>query len=141
MKPNLPKQSIIPGAVDRAHKHKWYESEKANHDVGHNAIIQWRDAFWLKYVKGCFYEHLAGEYLYEEFNEKSYNILQVFTFRTPSLRSRIQAQLRDGRENLEIINWAMDNGYDMEEVIGFMERADVNFCRLLPCPLGENFNG
>ena len=139
MHANFHRQTILDGAMKRADEHKWIRSLEANRDLGPSAIKEWVDRYWIKYVKGCFYEHVRGEYLYEEFNEASYNILQVFTFRTPSLRSRIETLLREGKENLDIINWAIDAGEDLDDVIAFMERADVNACRL-PCPLVELTN-
>jgi hypothetical protein len=108
--------TILDGAKQHADKHKWYLSEAANCDMGAAAIEDWL-------------EHIHGRYLYEEFNEKAFNVVQVFTFRTPTLREQIVDLLCKNKENLDVINWAMDHGKDIEEVIEFLKLVDVNSCR------------
>ena len=58
-------------------------------------------------------------------------VVQVFTFQTPDLRDLIIDLLEQKKENLHILNWAMDNNFDLEEVISFLELIDVNRCREL----------
>jgi len=124
-------RSILDGARQHADKHKWYLSEAAKCDMGAAAIEDWVDKHFPQYARERLIEHIHGRYLYEEFNEQAFNIVQAFTFRTPTLRDQIVDLLCRNKENLDVINWAMDDGKDVEEVIEFLTLVDVNVCREL----------
>jgi hypothetical protein len=123
------RMTILDGAKQHADKHKWYLSEAAKHDMGAAAIEDWLDRFFPQYARERLIEHIHGRYLYEEFNVQAFNLVQVFTFRTPTLREQVVDLLCKNKENLDVINWAMDHGKDVEEVIKFLELVDVNVCR------------
>jgi len=131
MESPLVRYTILDGAKQHVDKHKWYLSEAAHHDVGLFAVDDWLDNHFCKYARERLIEHIHGRFLYEEFNEQAFNIVQVFTFRTPTVREQVVDLICQNKENLDVINWAMEQKKDVEEVIEFLEVIDVNACREL----------
>jgi hypothetical protein len=127
----LVRLTILDGARHHCDKHKWYLSEAAHCDVGVAAVEDWFDKHFPNYARERLIEHIHGRYLYEEFNQQAFNIVQVFTFRTPTLREQVVDLICKSKENLDVINWAMDHQKDVDEVIEFLTVIDVNSCREL----------
>jgi hypothetical protein len=137
MESNSKRQTVFAGAKVKAGEHRWNRSVEAQRDLGPDAEHEWYRVYYPKYVRGCLIEHITGGYLYEEFNESSFNIVQTFRFKLPSLTDRILDLLQQGKENLDIIQWAMDAGENIDKVIEFLEAVDVNACRF-PRPAEES---
>jgi hypothetical protein len=131
--------SIYVGAKHRADEHKWHESQRACRDCGIEAVRDWIDRYWLKYARGCWLEHICGSRLYMEFHLSQFGVLDSLERRLGDLFDRLRAFLENGRENLDIINWALDHDADIDMVIEFLEAVDMNSCRL-SCHLLESYD-
>jgi len=118
------------GAVE-AQRHKWIESEKAGRDLGEGAIRCWIREHWNGFLRERWLEHLQGRTFWIELDHNDFGLLQ-HTFRDSLLIDEILRQLKAGRENLDILNWALDNepSMSMDEVLEILEALDINSRRI-----------
>ena len=116
------------GAVE-AQRHKWIESEKAGCDLGEWAIRSWVRQHWNGFLREKWLEHLEGRTFWIELDHDDFGLLHR-SFRNSSLISPIVERLKAGEENLDLINWAIDDGLDMEEVFLILEVLDMNSRRI-----------
>lgn len=127
-----PSESLYTAAQEEALRHKWIESEKQGHDVGERAIRQWYERYWPGYCREKRLEHLEGLRRWREFRQAEFGQLYSLIIAGDLLTDRILDRYFAGRENLEIINWAMDWGLPMQRVMNLLCELDVNQTRLDP---------
>jgi len=116
------------GAVE-AQRHKWIESEKAGRDLGEWAIRGWVRQHWNGFLREKWLEHLEGRTFWIELDHDDFGLLQR-GFRDSSLIDEIVWRLKAGQENLDILNWAIDDQLDMDEVFEILVTLDVNSRRI-----------
>jgi len=116
------------GAVE-AQRHKWIESEKAGRDLGEWAIRCWVSEHWNGFLRERWLEHLQGRNFWIELDHNDFGLLQR-SFQDSPLIDEILRQLKGGKENLDILNWALDNGDSMDEVLEILEALDINSRRI-----------
>ena len=116
------------GAVE-AQRHKWIESEKAGRDLGEWAIRGWVRQHWNGFLREKWLEHLEGRAFWIELDHDDFGLLKR-SFQDSGLISAIVWRLKAGHENLDIINWAIDDQMDMEEVFEILEVLDMNSRRI-----------
>jgi hypothetical protein len=116
------------GAVE-AQRHKWIASEQAGHDLGDGAIRGWVRSHWRGFLRARWLEHLQGRAFWIELDQGDFGLLQR-AFRDSTLIDAILQRLKAGGENLDIINWALDEKHPLEEVITILEALDINGRRI-----------
>ena len=116
------------GAVE-AQRYKWIESEKAGRDLGEWAIRSWVRQHWNGFLREKWLEHLEGRTFWIELDHDDFGLLDR-SFQDSDLIDPIMRCLKSGQENLDIINWAIDAGLDMEEVFLILEVLDMNSRRI-----------
>jgi hypothetical protein len=116
------------GAVE-AQRHKWIESEKAGRDLGEWAIRCWIREHWNGFLRDRWLEHLQGRTFWIELDHNDFGLLQR-AFQDSPLIDEILRQLKAGKENLDILNWAIDNDEWMDEVLEILEALDINGRRI-----------
>jgi hypothetical protein len=116
------------GAVE-AQRHKWIESEKAGRDLGEWAIRCWVRQHWNGFLREKWLEHLEGRTFWIELDHDDFGLLER-SFRDSPLFNEILRRLKRGQENLEILNWAIDEQLDMAEVMNVLETLDINSRRI-----------
>ncbi len=116
------------GAVE-AQRHKWIESEKAGRDLGEWAIRCWVRQHWNGFLREKWLEHLEGRTFWIELDHDDFGLLQR-EFRHSALISDILRRLKNGQENLDVLNWAIDNHLEMREVFEILETLDINSRRI-----------
>ena len=116
------------GAVE-AERHKWIESEKAGRDLGESAIRCWVREHWNGFLRARWLEHLQGRTFWIELDHNDFGLLQR-AFQDSPLIDEILGQLKSGRENLDILNWALDHHLPMVEVLEILEALDINSRRI-----------
>lgn len=116
------------GAVE-AQRHKWIESEKAGRDLGEWAIRCWIREHWNGFLRERWLEHLEGRTFWIELDHNDFGLLQR-AFQDSLLIDEILRQLKAGRENLDILNWALDTRQSMDEVLEILEALDINSRRI-----------
>jgi hypothetical protein len=116
------------GAVE-AQRHKWIESEKAGRDLGEWAIRGWVRQHWNGFLREKWLEHLEGRTFWIELDHDDFGLLQR-PFRNSLLIGEILWRLKMGQENLDVLNWAIDERLDMEEVVEILETLDINSRRI-----------
>jgi len=116
------------GALE-AQRFKWIESEKAGRDLGEWAIRCWVRQHWNGFLRERWLEHLQGRAFWIELDHEDFGLLQ-HAFRDSPLIDEILRRLKAGEENLDILNWAIDNKLPMEEVLQILESLDINSRRI-----------
>jgi len=113
--------------------HKWLESEKAGMDLGEDAIRDWVQRYWDKFLRECWLEHLLGKVHWTELGGDNFGICQQ-QFEEDPLAEEILRLFRLGGnegENLGIIMRARDLGWPIEDVFDILHTLDINSYRLV----------
>lgn len=121
-----------------AQRHKWIESEKAGRDLGEWAIRCWVREHWNGFLRERWLEHLQGRNFWIELDHNDFGLLQR-AFRDSPLIDEILSQLKAGKENLDILNWAIDRDEAMAEVLEILEALDIN-SRRIECLLASRLS-
>lgn len=114
---------------EEAQRHKWIESEKAGRDLGEWAIRCWVREHWNLFLRARWLEHLYGRIYWIELDHGDFGLLQ-HRFKGNALFETILGMLKAGEENLNVLNWAIDEGLDMDEVLEILEALDINSRRI-----------
>ncbi|MFO0950839.1 MAG: hypothetical protein U0835_06720 [Isosphaeraceae bacterium] len=112
-----------------AQQYKWIESEKAGHDLGEWAIRCWVREHWHGFLRARWLEHLQGRSFWIELDRDDFGLLQR-RFQDSPILDDILDQLKVGLENLNVLNWALDNRLNMEDVLEILETLDINSRRI-----------
>jgi hypothetical protein len=121
--------SVHDEGEEEARRHKWIESQKAGRDLGEWAIRCWVRDHWTGFLRARWLEHLQGGRYWTELDQGDYALLQR-AFRDSPLINQIVERLKAGQENLEILVWAIDNQYPMDEILEILEALDINSRRI-----------
>jgi hypothetical protein len=126
----MERASIHDAGEQEALKHKWIASEKAGRDLGSHAIHCWVRDHWHGFLRAKWVEHLQGAKCWEEFGNVDFGLCQREFRDLPLLLDRILDRIFSGQENLDILQWALSWNLPIEDVIGILERLDINRRRL-----------
>jgi hypothetical protein len=123
------RQSVHEYGIREALRHKWIESEKAGHDLGDSAIRSWVRKHWNGFLRARWLEHLEGKTFWIELDQDDYGLLQR-GFTDSPLLDEVLYRLKGGDENLDLINWGIDEKLDLIELIEILEVLDINSRRI-----------
>jgi hypothetical protein len=126
----LVKRSVYREVVEEENKHKWIESEKVGYDLGESCVRQWVADHWNGYLRAKWVEHLQGKHFWIELDRGDFGLLQRRFSEQRELLDQILSQLAGGKENLDVIAWALANGVPLEPVFEILEALDINSRRL-----------
>lgn len=118
-----------------AQRYKWIESEKAGRDLGEVALRSWIHKHWNGFLRARWLEHLQGRAFWIELDHNDFGLLQR-EFQNSDLLNDILEMLKNGQENLNVLNWAIDHQLHMESVLEILERLDIN-SRRIECLFGS----
>jgi len=121
--------SVHDRGEEEALRFKWIESEKAGRDLGEWAIRCWVREHWNGFLRARWLEHLQGRTFWIELDHNDFGLLQR-AFQDSELIDEILSLLKVGKENLNVLNWALDNHLPMEEVLQILEALDINSRRI-----------
>ena len=122
--------SLYDNYQKEAEKYKWIVSEKAGRDLGQVAIEDWKNNYWLKWCRARWLEHLEGAVRWKELDPTQFGVLTREYKGNKLLRDRVLDRIREGWENLEILQWAIAWGIDIAEVTEILALLDLNSCRV-----------
>jgi hypothetical protein len=114
---------------EEAQRYKWIESEKAGRDLGETAIRSWIGQHWNGFLRQRWLEHLQGKTFWIELDQGDFGLLRR-AFKGSPLIDPILEHFKHGRENLDIILWAMKIDLPMAEVREILQALDVNSRRI-----------
>ena len=117
-------------AMREAEKHKWIESEKAGRDLGEAALWDWSRRHWWRWCRDRWIEHLSGERYWGELDHDDFGLLKRNFHHNTCTIEHIVTQIKSGAENLNIIQWALDNKQDMRDVVEILNLLDINSRRI-----------
>jgi len=109
---------------------RWIQSEKAGHDLGEACVRRWVHDHWNGFLRARWMEHLQGKTYWMELDCIDFGLLRNEFQTDEQLLDRILERMIEGKENLDIIKWAMDWGLPVGRVVKILERLDVNSSRL-----------
>ena len=135
------KKSVHRECIEEENKHKWIESEKAGYDLGEACVARWVKEHWRGYLRAKWVEHLQGKCFWIELDRGDFGLLQRKFQAQTELLDLILNQLAAGKENLDVIDWAVANKISTDPVSEILEALDVNSQRLahrFDCPLPTN---
>jgi hypothetical protein len=122
--------SIYDDWEHEAAKYKWIESEKAGQDLGEEAIRCWVRHHWCGYLRARWVEHLQGTRYWLELDRGDFGLLKREFHEHACLLDRILDRLKIGKENLDIIQWAIEWKIPIEPVLRILNALDINSRRL-----------
>jgi hypothetical protein len=111
-------------------KHKWILSEQAGYDMGEVAVRDWVRRHWDGYLRARWLEHLEGRRFWVELDRGDFGLFKQRFQQQQHLLDRILDRLKSGKENLDIILWALDFHICMHQVLDILESLDINSRRL-----------
>jgi hypothetical protein len=123
-------ERLMELAWREAEKHKWIESEKAGRDLGEAAIYDWSHKHFRRWCRDRWIEHLAGERYWIELDRADFGLLQRAFHPNAALVQEIVLRIKGGGENLDILNWAMENGKSLYDAMEILRLLDINSRRL-----------
>lgn len=123
------KYSLQDEGWEEADRHKWNESEKAGYDLGEEAIRDWVRKYWNGFLRAKWLDHLYGRKFWIELDQVDFGILRR-KFQDSRLLAPILDLLVNGGENLNVIDWAIDENHPMDEVHEILVALHVNSVRL-----------
>ncbi len=124
--------SLIEAAYHEARRHQWIESQKQSCDLGDTAFRDWYRRYWWSFLRHRHIEHLMGECHWREFDRASYGRLHGLLDTFGVLAEDVIEQYRVGRENLDIVNWALHYGCDMDDLHECLVQINMNDARIQP---------
>lgn len=124
--------SLHDDARREADRHKWIESQKQGRDLGDEAVRDWFRIYWIVYCRFRLLEHLRGIHFWLEFGDDAFRELCSMIGCDDPLLKPILDRMEGGMDNLEIINWAIDEDLPMKRVIEILALIDINRARLEP---------
>lgn len=127
---------LFAQAAEEIARDAWIQSEKAGCDLGEGAKHRWLDQYWARFFRARFFEHLHGTKYWSVFAEKDFGMLKREFQDDQLLLERIVDRLKDGRENLDIINWANTFNLPADRVHAILLRININQC-LRVCSLND----
>ena len=93
------------------------------------AVEQWIVKRWVGWVRSKLLEHFLGWRRWSGFKASDYGLLRresvTHMVEQPVMEEVIQ-RLAQGGENLDIMDWAVQNGQDVEGVINLLDRININ---------------
>jgi hypothetical protein len=133
----LLKKSVHRECIEEENKHKWIASEKAGYDLGESSVRQWVKEHWRGYLRARWVEHLQGKCFWIELDRGDFGLLQREFKTQRDLLDLILDQLAAGKENLDVLSWAIANDISTDAVHEILKALDVNSRRLahrFECP-------
>jgi hypothetical protein len=124
------KKSVYRRSYEEVQCHKWIESQKAGFDRGETAISEWVKLHWTGFLRARWVEHLQGKQFWAELYRCDFGLLERKFHECPQLLSEILDQLKAGKENLDVLDWAFSQHIPIEPVLEILEALDVNSSRL-----------
>jgi hypothetical protein len=126
----FPRSSVQDEGHREALAYRWIESEKAGRDLGEACIKRWVHNHWNGFLRARWIEHLQGRAYWMELDKNDFGLLLHEFREEEALLDRILERMKEGKENLDVIQWAQDFGLPVERVLKILERLDVNSRRL-----------
>lgn len=126
----LSKTTLLELAWLEAEKHKWIESEKAGKDLGEQAINDWSRRYFRRWSRDRWIEHLSGARYWGELDKEDFGLLNRNFHPNTELTAHIVLRIKAGGENLDILQWVLDNGQRLEEALEILRLLDINSRRL-----------
>ncbi len=87
---------------------------------------------WSLWLRVRLLEHLRGDAYWRELDRGDFAVLRGDVHPNRSLLDEIARHVEIGRENIEIIGWALESGRGLDDVLAILTLLDVNARRVPP---------
>ncbi|MDA1162271.1 MAG: hypothetical protein O3B13_04135 [Planctomycetota bacterium] len=122
--------SLYEAALQEARRHRWIESQKRGCDLGDQGFREWYDCYWAIYIRYRHLEHLLGDRQWLEFDSAAFGVLTPLVRNQDELAAEVVELYRQGWENLDILNWAIRAGLDLNQVKECLIVINMNDARI-----------
>lgn len=126
-------QSIYVECWHEVDRHKWIESQKLGRDLGEVAVRDWFRRYWPIYCRVARLEHVAGLRYWREFPADDFRLLE--RLQDPEHHEAvawIMPLAWEGKENLNLIDGAIENGLPLDRVMRVLTALHLNAGQLAP---------
>lgn len=127
-RPALRRSVFVQGEAE-ALAFKWILSQEHGYDVGQNAITRWVREHWHGFLRQRWLEHLQGHTFWIELDHDDFGLL-TREFRGSLLIDEVLWRLRNGWENLDVLNWGIEEDFNMDDLVQMLEMLNINERRL-----------
>jgi hypothetical protein len=124
--------SLYEEGQREAERHKWIESQKQGKDLGQSAVDDWYRRYWPIFCRIKCLEHLHGNCPWHEFEQTDFGMIGRLFLDMDPLLAKILDHAQNGKENLDIIVWAIDSGEPTVRVCEILEQLHLNRAQLHP---------
>lgn len=125
------RHSVRQASRQEADEFKWIESQRCGRDLGEVALQMWIQKHWWGFLRARLIEHLQGSRFWMELDMEDFGLLKREFLDQQPLLNLIVSLLLGGKDNLEIILYAMDNKIPTDRVLQILERININARRLI----------
>ena len=127
-------KTLLELAWQEAERHKWIESEKAGRDLGQEAIHDWSRRYFRRWCRDRWIEHLSGASFWSELDKADFGLINRDFHPNTRLVQTIVQRIKAGGENLDIIQWCMDNDESLNDALEILRLLDINSRRMTFLP-------
>jgi len=124
------KASVVTNAEQEALSYMRIESEKAGCDLKDEALRRWVRLHWRDYLRARWLEHLRGTRFWIELDRGDFGLLQQLFLDHSLLVDRVLDRFEAGKENLDIVQWAIEWNIPIAPLLEILEALDLNGRRL-----------
>ena len=115
------RRSLYREATHEARRYQQEHPEQSD-----RASREWNIQHWWPWARDRWLEHIRGQVFWIELGEADFDLTNKGIFGNQDLLDTILGQVQDGRENLDIINWATRGNADMDDVVEILEKLNLN---------------
>jgi hypothetical protein len=115
------KRSLYREATYEARRYQEEHPEEEEHTTR-----EWNINCWWPWARSRWLEHIRGQVYWIELGEDDFDLTNKGICGNRDLLDSILNQVEDGRENLDIINWATRREENMTEVVEILTKLDLN---------------
>lgn len=124
--------SVQEAGLREAEIHKWIESQKRGRDLGIWALTDWYTRYWPIFCRLKCLEHLAGIRSWSEFSPENFGLIGKLIRDEDLLLEMVLDRAYFGRENLDLILWALEWGLPIKRVMYILEQLNLNQAQIEP---------
>ena len=124
--------SLYEEGYQEALRHRWNQSQERGLDLGTDGEREWYDLYWSYFCRLKFLDHICGKTKFREFTEKEHGLVNRLFKTGDLLFEMILDRAYFGKENLELINWALEWRLPMDRVMEILELLNLNRAQFMP---------
>lgn len=124
--PNAMASLLLFLALREARRYKWEKSIQEGKDAGSRSVVEWFKKNWKNWYRNYLVEHICGNKFWEEFGKEEFDLIHKNIIPNSTLMNQVISSVSKYGENLGIIQWALDNNHNLDQVNHILKVLDIN---------------